>query len=311
MEFYGQLSCLKAGMVYGDVITTVSPRYAREIMTEEFGCGFDGLLRQRQSALYGILNGVDYEEWSPHNDPYLKCNYRSDDFTGKAADKLELQREFNLPVDPKIPLFGSIGRLVEQKGSDLLLAALQEMLPVGFQFVLVGTGSPAFENGFRELARRFSSQVAVKIGFDEGLSHRVEAGCDFFVMPSRFEPCGLNQMYSLRYGSIPIVRAVGGLDDTVVDIKEDAESANGIKFHECSQRALAKGIRKALVLYGEAPLFERFRQNAMAAVFSWEQTARAYLAVYQTAFVKPVAPFHAMPTEASIRANALSLRPAP
>jgi starch synthase len=283
VEFYGQMSCLKAGIVYADVVTTVSPRYAREIMTEEFGCGFDGLLRRRQSSLFGILNAVDYEEWSPGSDPYVSSRYSRQDLAGKQEDKMALLKEFGLPTDSNKPLFGSIGRLVEQKGADLMLGALEEMLGTGLQFVLIGTGTPQFENAFRELARRFPSQVAVRVGFDEGLSHRMEAGCDFFLMPSRFEPCGLNQMYSLRYGTIPIVRAIGGLDDTVRDIREDAENANGIKFHEYSSRALAKAIRKALVLYEERPLFERFRENAMRAEFSWDQSAQEYLGVYRRA----------------------------
>ena len=283
LEFYGQMSCLKAGIVYGDVLTTVSPRYAREILTEEFGCGFDGLLRFRQPVLYGILNGVDYDEWNTVSNPHLKHLYSEKDLSGKALDKADLQKEFGLPTEPGIPLFGSIGRLVEQKGSDILLAALEQMLGSGFQFVLVGTGTTKFETALQNLQRRFPKQVSVKIGFDEGLSHRVEAGCDFFTMPSAFEPCGLNQMYSLRYGTIPIVHAVGGLDDTVTDIREDVDTANGIKFHQYSAAALSKAFLKALVLYDEKPLLERFRQNAISAVFSWEHTARAYVNVYQKA----------------------------
>jgi starch synthase len=282
-EFYGQMSCLKTGIVYADVITTVSPRYAREITTEESGCGLDGLLRQRNSSLVGILNGVDYEEWNTISDPYLKHPYSAADLAGKAANKLELQKEFGLPVDAGIPLFGNIGRLAEQKGVELLLGALEEMLSSGLQFVAVGSGAPAFQRAYQELARRFPAQVSVHIGFDEGLSHRIEAGCDFFLMPSRFEPCGLNQMYGLRYGTIPIVRTTGGLDDTVVDIRDDAARANGIKFIEYSATALAKGIRKALTLYAEPELLHRYRQNAMTADFSWNRTVGEYLKVYQKA----------------------------
>ena len=282
-EFYGQMSCLKTGIVYADVITTVSPRYAREITTEESGCGLDGLLRQRNSSLVGILNGVDYEEWNTISDPYLKHRYSAADLAGKAANKLELQKEFGLPVDAGIPLFGNIGRLAEQKGVEILLGALEEMLSSGLQFVAVGSGAPAFQRAYQELARRFPAQVSVHIGFVEGLSHRIEAGCDFFLMPSRFEPCGLNQMYGLRYGTIPIVRTTGGLDDTVVDIRDDAARANGIKFIEYSAPALAKGIRKALTLYAEPELLHRYRQNAMTADFSWNRTVGEYLKVYQKA----------------------------
>jgi starch synthase len=281
VEFYGQLSCLKAGLNYSDLVTTVSPRYAREITTEEFGCGLDGLLRYRNSHLVGILNGVDYSEWRTTGNPHLPFEYSADDLRGKTLNKLALQRELGLPERPEAPLFGNIGRLVEQKGVEIMLGALEEMLHADLQFVVLGTGAPEYQRAYQDLARRFPRQAAARIEFDEGLSHRIEAGCDFFVMPSRFEPCGLNQMYSLRYGTIPIVRAVGGLDDTVVDIREDPDRMNGIKFHEYSAPALAKAIRKALALYAEAPLFERYRANAMRVDFSWDRTAAEYGQVYR------------------------------
>ena len=281
VEFYGQISCLKAGISFDDVITTVSPRYAREITTEEFGGGLDGLLRYRQASLHGILNGVDYDEWNPSANHHIMHPYSVDDLDGKADNKIDLQREYRLPVLPSVPLFGNIGRLVEQKGVDIMLGALEEMLGAGIQFVLLGTGAPAFQRAYQDLARRYPRQVAVKIGFDEGLSHRIEAGCDFFIMPSRFEPCGLNQMYSLRYGTIPIVRATGGLDNTVTDPRENAQKANGIKFAEFSSRALAKALRKALVLYQDPELLLRFRRHAMSADFSWNRTAKDYLRVYR------------------------------
>lgn len=283
VEFYGQMNCLKAGIAYGDVVTTVSARYAREITTEEFGCGLDGLLRHRREALFGILNGVDYEEWNPANDSCLSQPYSAADLAGKAANKLALQKELGLPAAAEVPLFGNIGRLVEQKGVDIMLGALEEMLSANIQFVQLGTGAPAFQRAYEELARRFPDRVAVRIGFDEGLSHRIEAGCDFFVMPSRFEPCGLNQMYSLRYGTIPIVRATGGLDDTVIDIREDAQKADGIKFHEYSSQALAKGMRNALAVYENPELLHQFRMNAMAADFSWDRTAAEFASVYRRA----------------------------
>jgi starch synthase len=286
LEFYGQMNCLKAGIAYADVLTTVSPRYAREITTQDLGCGLDGLLRQRQASLIGILNGVDYDEWNTTDNPYLKHSYGSNDLAGKAANKADLQREVGLPVDPKIPLFGNIGRMVEHKGGEIMLGTFEEMLRANIQFVQLGTGEPVFQRAFQDLARRFPDRAVVQIGYDEGLSHRIEAGCDFFVMPSRFEPCGLNQMYSLRYATIPIVRATGGLDDTVIDIKEDAARANGIKFNEYSSRAFAKGIQKALALYHEPELLQHFRQNAMAADFSWDRTAGEFVRVYQRA-VRP------------------------
>jgi starch synthase len=285
VEFYGQLSALKAGLAYSEQLTTVSPRYAREITTEEYGCGMDGLLRYRQKFLSGILNGVDYDEWNTLQNRFLAHPYSVEDLTGKAAEKRALQEKLGLQVDASIPLFGNVGRLVEQKGTDILLPALEQALAGRMQFVLVGTGAPTFEAAFSALAHRHPGKVAVKIGYDEALSHQVEAGCDFFVMPSRFEPCGLNQMYSLRYGTVPLVRAVGGLDDTVVDIKEDAQAASGIKFHQYAPAALAKAFQKAVVLFGEKDLLHHFRCNGMATDFSWKRTMGDYLKVYEQAKV--------------------------
>ena len=282
-EFFGQLNCLKAGIAFADAITTVSPRYAREITTEEFGCGLDGLLRKRQDRLFGILNGVDYEEWNTTRNPLLKHPYSTTRLAGKAKNKIELQKELGLPPAADTPLFGTITRLAEQKGVDIKLGALEEMLSANLQFVLLGSGSPAFEREYLNLARRFPSQVAARIGYDESLAHRIEAGCDFYIMPSRFEPSGLNQMYSLRYGTIPIVRAVGGLDDSVIDFSQNAARANGIKFREYSARALAKAIRKALAIYEQPGLLRRYRQNAMKADFSWGRAVGEYLKVYKAA----------------------------
>ncbi len=279
-EFFGYMSCLKTGINYADMLTTVSPRYAREITTEEFGCALDGVLRRRQSNLAGILNGVDYDEWKTEGNPYLKHPYSLAGFNGKLANKMDLQKELDLPVNPDLPLFGTVSRLADQKGMDIELGALEEMLSAEMQFVLLGSGSAEFEKGFRKLALRHPKKVAVKIGFDQGLSHRIEAACDFFLMPSKFEPCGLNQMYSLRYGTIPIVRRTGGLDDSVTDISDDSEHADGIKFNEISVRALAKGIRKALVLFENKPVLAHYIRNAMQKDFSWERTAREYEKFY-------------------------------
>ncbi len=282
-EFYGQLNCLKAGIVFADVLTTVSPRYAREITTEELGHGLDGLLRRRQKQFLGILNGVDYDEWDPARDPYLPSSYTVTRLAGKAVCKLALQREAGLPEGRAVPLFATISRLAEQKGVDIQLGALEEMLSADLQFVLLGSGSSAYERGYLELMRRFPSKVAARVDYDEGLAHRIEAACDFYLMPSRFEPSGLNQMYSLRYGAIPIVRATGGLDDSVVDFTEDTSRANGIKFHEYSARALAKAIRKALALYQQPDLLWQYQRNAMKTIFSWEQTVRDYMKAYKLA----------------------------
>jgi starch synthase len=280
-EFYKQLNCLKAGIAFADAITTVSPRYAREITTEEFGCGLDGFLRRRQNRLFGILNGVDYSDWNTTKNKFLPKSYSSTRLAGKAACKLALQKELGLPVAKNLPLFGTISRLAEQKGVDIQLGALEEMLSTEIQFVLLGSGSPEYERGYHALARRFPDKVAVRTGYNESLAHRIEAACDFFLMPSHFEPCGLNQMYSLRYGTIPIVRATGGLDDSVIDFTENSAAANGIKFREYSARALAKAIRKALAIYDKPILMRRFRQNGMRADFSWKLTVEEYVKTYE------------------------------
>ena len=282
-EFYGGFNCLKAGLAFADVLTTVSPRYAREITTPEFGCGLDGLLRYRHSALAGILNGVDYEEWNTARNPFLKHSYSLEDLSGKTKDKRELQRELGLAEDQSVPLFASICRLVDQKGVDIQLAALEEALPSRVQFVQLGSGEKRYELACRKLAERFPGKAAVRIGYDTGLAHRIEAGADFFLMPSRFEPCGLNQMYSLRYGTVPIVRITGGLDDTVVDLTEDPEHADGIKFGEYSSRALARGIEKSLALYAEPDLLRFYQENGMSVDFSWDKTAAKYEQVYRRA----------------------------
>lgn len=280
-EFYGQLNCLKAGIAGAEVITTVSPRYAREITTQEFGAGLDGLLRKRQNALVGILNGVDYEEWNTIANPHLPASYTAANLSGKAECKRVLQGEFALANNPAAPLFGCVTRLVEQKGMDLALGALEEMLTAEMQFVLLGSGAPECERAFAELAQRFPDRVGVRLGYDQALAHRIEAGSDYYLMPSRFEPCGLNQMYSLRYGTIPIVRRTGGLDDTIVDAVENPTEANGIKFSDCSAHALARAMRKALALYQDAELLTRYRRNGMAAEFSWDHVVKQYLTVYR------------------------------
>jgi starch synthase len=280
VEFYKGLNCLKAAILYSDMLTTVSPRYAREITTELLGCGLDGVLRNRQDALVGILNGVDYGEWNTTDNKFLRQTYSIDNLEGKAADKAALQTELGLPVDHSVPVFGSVTRLAEQKGVDIQLGALEEMLSTGLQFVLLGSGAPVYEAAYRRLARRLPSRAAIRIGYDHGLAHRIEAGSDFFLMPSRFEPCGLNQMYSLRYGTIPIVRVTGGLDDSVIDLAENADEANGIKFQDYSTRALTKAIRKALIIYADPELHRHLQLNGMAANFSWETTCKQYEEVY-------------------------------
>lgn len=283
LEFYGGFSCLKAGIVYSDYVTTVSPRYAREITTREYGCGMEGVLQTRLGSMAGILNGVDYEEWRTEGNPFLPTSYDAEDLTGKDRNKAALQEEMGLPPRPDVPLFGNVGRLSDQKGIDLLVPALEGLLAGEAQFVLLGSGDKELEAAFRLLAAKHPEKVAAKIGFDVGLSHRIEAGSDFFVMPSKFEPCGLNQMYSLRYGAIPIVRATGGLDDSVVDFTEDRDRADGIKFTEISAAALGRALRKANTLYQHPQWMAHYRRNGMRRNFSWKATCDEYFKAYERA----------------------------
>jgi len=280
-EFHGSVNFLKAGVVYADVITTVSPRYAREITTPEFGEHLDGVIRSRKDVLTGILNGVDYDEWKTVRNPYLPASYCVDDLAGKAQIKAALQVEMGLPPRPEIPLFGTVGRLADQKGVDIALGALEEMLAGPTQFVSLGSGQKELQAALTALARRHPQKVGSRVSFDVGLSHRIEAACDFFLMPSRFEPCGLNQMYSLRYGTIPIVRRTGGLDDSVIDFRDDPARANGIKFESYSSRALSKAMRKALALFVQPEWVGFYRRNGMTSDFSWDRTRSAYETIYQ------------------------------
>jgi starch synthase len=280
-EFHGDFNLLKTGIAYTDVVTTVSPSYAEEIKTAEQGCGLEGLLSRRTSSLVGILNGVDYEEWTTTGNPALPAPYSAIDLTGKGVCKAALQREMGLPIRPDVPLFGTIGRLADQKGHDILVPALEAMLEDDLQFVLLGNGSKVLEEGYRALMLRHPGKAACQIGFSQALSHRIEAGCDFFLMPSKFEPCGLNQMYSLRYGTLPVVRATGGLNDSVVDITEDPGRANGIKFTGYTPEAMTKALCKAVALYKEPALFQHFRETAMTVDFSWERTCQDYVRLYR------------------------------
>jgi starch synthase len=281
-EFWGHVSFLKAGIMLADHITTVSPRYAREIQTEEQGVGFDGILRARTEKLTGILNGVDYDVWSPEKDPHLPHNYSAESLGGKRVCKERLQRELGLPMRPETPLCGSISRLVEQKGFDLVLGALPQILEADVQYVQLGTGEPRFVEGLLELQKAFPKKLAVRVAYDEGLAHRIEAGCDLFVMPSRFEPCGLNQLYSLRYGTPPIVRATGGLDDSIVDYEPRSRSGTGFKFEAYTKEALLDCWRHALHAYRENRSdFTALQKRGMAQDFSWNSAAQRYLELYE------------------------------
>lgn len=282
VEFFGSMSCMKSGIVYSDAITTVSPNYAREILDREFGCGMDGALRARRHVLTGILNGVDYKEWNTEANPFLNSSYSAFDLFGKDSAKRHLQDEMGLPVDPDIPLFATVTRIVDQKGVDLLIATLRHMLAqeADLQFCLLGSGAMDLERELEELQEAYPEQVAARIGFDLGLSHRIEAGSDFYLMPSRFEPCGLNQLYSLRYGSIPIVHGIGGLQDSVIGPSENLAKCNGFKFKEFTEAALEHEIRSAMDVFTKPNLMKHFRENGMKADFSWDRSSAEYLDLY-------------------------------
>lgn len=286
LEFYGQVNFLKAGLVYADCLSTVSRRYSQEIQTAEFGVGLDGLLRERAADLHGILNGVGTEEWNPATDKHLAAHYSRSDLGGKAACKADLQKAMGLPARPEVPVLGVISRLADQKGIDLVAAAAPALLAEGTQLILLGTGDPKLEAAFTALQQKQPTRAAVRIGFDVALSHKIEAGADLFLMPSRYEPCGLNQMYSLLYGTVPVVRATGGLDDTVTPFDPTTGAGNGFKFAEATAEALLAAVREALACYRDRPLWRRLVLNGMAADFSWARSAGEYVQVYRRAIAK-------------------------
>ncbi|HZU89779.1 MAG TPA: glycogen synthase GlgA, partial [Stellaceae bacterium] len=285
VEFFGQVSFLKAGLYYADRLTTVSPTYAGEIRTPAFGCGFDGLLRSRAGVLSGILNGVDPQIWDPRNDGALPQPYGIENAeTGKRRAKTALQRRLGLVEQAETPLFGAVSRLAPQKGLDLVLAALPALLAGGAQLALLGSGDAALEAGYAEAARTHNGRVGVAFGYDEALAHLIIAGSDVVLVPSRFEPCGLTQLYALRYGSLPLVRRVGGLADTVVDADAVAlaeDRATGFVFDADTAEALAAAIGRALALWRQPALWRQIMRRAMSQDFSWAAAARRYLALYR------------------------------
>jgi starch synthase len=273
-EFHGQLSFLKAGLAYAQAITTVSPRYAREIQTPEFGCGMDGLLRHRAAALAGILNGIDTEIWDPERDPFIAAPYGSASLERKALNKKALQEALGLEVRADVPLLGMVARLTHQKGSDLVAAAAEALVGMPAQLAVLGSGERSLEEEFARLARGLPGRLAARIGFDEALAHRIEAGADLFLMPSRFEPCGLNQMYSQRYGTPPVARATGGLADTIAD------GETGFLFEPAEAPALIAAVRRATALWRDEPRRLALQRAGMARDFGWTGPARRYAELY-------------------------------
>lgn len=274
-----KLNWMKGGILFSDLLTTVSERYAQEIQTPEFGNGLHEELRSRAGVLFGIVHGVDYTEWNPSTDRWIIKNYDWDSLEGKKENKLHLQRINGLREDPGIPLLGSVARLVEQKGFDLVAVALDDIVRLGAQYVLLGTGEQRFHQLFQKLAERHRGWVGVHLGYSDKLAHQIEAGADIFLMPSRFEPCGLNQLYSLRYGTVPIVRATGGLDDTIQDYSDG--QGNGFKFKEYTAEALLSAVRRALELYKDKEAWRALQVKIMQEDHSWLQAAQRYLQLYE------------------------------
>jgi len=286
MEFFGHLNLLKTGLVFSDSISTVSPRYAEEIQTPAFGRGLEGVLQHRRDVLSGILNGIDDRVWDPATDKHLAARYSVESAAqGKSACKAALQRELRLEERPTAPLIGAIGRLDEQKGFDLVAKAVEEWgESTDAQWVILGKGEPEYHDLFEDLARRFPKKVAVRLEFSDPLAHRIEAGSDIFLMPSRYEPCGLNQMYSLRYGTVPVVRQTGGLADTIVDATEAAlaaGTANGFSFVEDSPAALSETLRRAVDAFRRPEVWNRLIATGMRQDWSWATSAKRYEALYQ------------------------------
>jgi starch synthase len=284
VEFYGYFSFMKAGLFYADKITTVSRTYAEEIQTPEFGCGMEGLLKTRRADLIGIVNGID-DDWNPAKDHHLQQNYSWRAPDGKAADKKALQQELGLEVDAGVPLLGLVSRLTHQKGIDLVLDCADELLQDGVQLAVLGEGDAQLEQRLVKLAHSHRGRVSVVTGYDEVLAHRITAGSDLFLMPSRFEPCGLNQMYAMAYGTPPVVRRTGGLADTVTDSNDETlqdGNATGFVFEQADAEELLHAVRRALTLYRTSAAWKTIQLNGMQRNFSWRRAAKQYLAVYRS-----------------------------
>ncbi|MBI1854168.1 MAG: glycogen synthase GlgA [Planctomycetes bacterium] len=283
LEFFGKMNFLKGGIVFADALTTVSPRYSIEIQTPEFGCGLEGVLAERRDRLHGILNGIDEDVWSPERDSKIPAHFSVSDLSGKRACKAQLQKRTGLP-ERNVPVFGMISRLTEQKGVDLLLGALPALLEDDVQVVILGSGDSKLQGLLQEFARRFAGKLSLTVAFDDRLAHEIEAGADMFLMPSRFEPCGLNQMYSLRYGTVPIVRETGGLADTVVDCTEDTmqrRTATGFRFIPCTVEAFLGAIHRSLTVYRRPDQWNRLRENGMKQKFGWDTSAARYIELFR------------------------------
>jgi starch synthase len=284
LEFYGQANFLKGALVFSDFITTVSRKYSQEIQTTEYGFGLEGVLRARSSTVTGILNGVDYEQWSPEKDKFLITRYSPADLTGKAACKKDLLAEFGIVgADPALPVIGIVSRFAAQKGFDLISQIADRLALEQLIIVALGNGDKEYEDLFRRLNKQFPHKIAVKVAYDNAVAHKIEAGADMFLMPSRYEPCGLNQIYSLKYGTVPVVRATGGLDDTIEPWDAKSGKGTGFKFTEYNGEALLSTLRAALAAFQDKAGWQTLMRNGMARDFSWAASAKEYVRVYEKA----------------------------
>ncbi|MEA2337086.1 MAG: starch synthase, partial [Thermoanaerobaculia bacterium] len=284
VEHFGDVNLMKGGILFADQVTTVSPTYSREIAAPEHGAGLDGVIRSVSYKFNGILNGIDVEEWDPETDPFLRSHFSAQRLAGKSLSKRALLREVKLTHKAKTPLLSFISRLVDQKGIDLLIAALPHMLAAGAQAVILGSGEPRYENALQQIAAQYPDSCRVVIGFDNALAHRIYAGADILLMPSMYEPCGLNQMYALRYGTVPVVRLTGGLADTVIPFHgANLDTANGFGFLSTNPADFFTATWLAMLNYRESKTWRRLQANGMASDFSWERSARRYEAVYHRA----------------------------
>ncbi|MCK5914510.1 MAG: glycogen synthase GlgA [Deltaproteobacteria bacterium] len=281
LEFFDHLNLLKGGLVYADKLNTVSQAYCREILTPEFGFGLETVLKERQNDLHGILNGVDYDEWNPAQDSLIDNHFQIGQMSGKKACKKKLSQAFNLAYTENQPLVGMVSRLVDQKGFDLILPLLKKVDTFNAKFVFLGTGEKDIEEQLAKLSQKYPGRIAFTCGYDNRLAHLLEAGADIFLMPSRYEPCGLNQMYSLRYGTVPLVRATGGLDDSIANFNPRTCIGNGFKFHNYTITELKKTLNQALNIYHQPRLWHRLRANGMRCDFSWSQSAVKYRNLYK------------------------------
>jgi starch synthase len=281
LEFFGKVNFLKGALTYSDFITTVSRKYAQEIQTVEYGFGLEGVLRSRASTVSGILNGVDYDEWHPATDRHIAANYTPESLAGKKECRRDLLTRFALDPETKAPVIGIVSRFAAQKGFDLIALAADRLAHEDVKVCVLGSGDKTYEDLFRRLVRQYPGRFAAKFGYDNEMAHKVEAGADVFLMPSRYEPCGLNQIYSLKYGTVPVVRATGGLDDTIEPYDLRTGKGTGFKFHEYTPEALLTSVQAALALYAKPAEWRKLMLNGMARDFSWTVAAREYLKIYE------------------------------